>query len=42
MPCAWRDRAGDRVDGGPVDSGRNIAEEAPEALVTAPRAHRRR
>lgn len=42
VPCAWRDWAGDRLDGGPVDSGRHIAEEAPEALVTAPRAPRHR
>ncbi|GAB1333533.1 hypothetical protein ACE1SV_01230 [Streptomyces sp. E-15] len=34
--------AGDRLDGGPVDSGHHIAEEAPEALVTALRAYRRR
>lgn len=31
----WRDWAGDRLEGGPIDSGHHIAEEAPEALVSA-------
>ncbi|MEV0122115.1 alpha/beta hydrolase [Streptomyces sp. NPDC050703] len=31
----WRDWADDRPTGGPIDSGHHIAEEAPEALVTA-------
>ncbi|KAF3469213.1 alpha/beta hydrolase [Streptomyces sp. Tu 3180] len=31
----WRDRAGGRPDGGPIDSGHHIAEEAPEALAVA-------
>jgi haloacetate dehalogenase len=31
----WRDWAGDRLDGGPIDSGHHMAEEAPEALATA-------
>ncbi|MGW2492140.1 alpha/beta fold hydrolase [Streptomyces sp. NPDC001606] len=31
----WRDWAGDRLVGGPIVSGHHIAEEAPEALVTA-------
>ncbi len=31
----WRDWAGDRLVGGPIDSGHHIAEEAPEALATA-------
>ncbi|MDH6451188.1 pimeloyl-ACP methyl ester carboxylesterase [Streptomyces sp. SAI-119] len=34
----WRDWAGDRLEGGPVDSGPHMAEEAPEALVAALRA----
>ncbi|AEW97599.1 MULTISPECIES: alpha/beta fold hydrolase [Streptomycetaceae] len=34
----WRDWTGDRLDGGPIDSGHHIAEDAPEALVTALRA----
>ncbi|MEU2923637.1 alpha/beta hydrolase [Streptomyces sp. NPDC007251] len=31
----WRDWASNRLDGGPIDSGHHIAEEAPEALVVA-------
>ncbi|WP_333777153.1 alpha/beta fold hydrolase [Streptomyces sp. IBSBF 3136] len=31
----WRDWAGNRLEGGPITSGHHIAEEAPEALVTA-------
>ncbi|MGW5664313.1 hypothetical protein ACWEWG_30265 [Streptomyces sp. NPDC003758] len=34
----WRGWAGDRLEGGPIDSGHHMAEEAPEALVTALRA----
>ncbi|MEV6840222.1 alpha/beta hydrolase [Streptomyces sp. NPDC051133] len=34
----WRDWAGDRLEGAPIDSGHHLAEEAPEALVTALRA----
>ena len=30
-----RDRAGDRLDGGPLDFGHHMAEEAPEARATA-------
>ncbi|MET8584907.1 alpha/beta hydrolase [Streptomyces collinus] len=36
--AVWRAWAGDRLDGGPIDSGHHIAEEAPEALATALRA----
>ncbi|MFD5910675.1 alpha/beta fold hydrolase [Streptomyces massasporeus] len=32
--AVWRDWAGDRLDGGPIDSGHHMAEEAPEALAT--------
>lgn len=31
----WRDWAGDRLEGSSIDSGHHIAEEAPEALVSA-------
>ncbi|WP_408059016.1 hypothetical protein [Streptomyces canus] len=31
----WRDWAGDRLEGGPIDSGHHMAEEAPEKLVGA-------
>ncbi|MGW0614761.1 alpha/beta fold hydrolase [Streptomyces sp. NPDC002788] len=31
----WRDWAGDRLDGGPIDSGHHMAEEAPDVLATA-------
>ncbi|MEU9574825.1 hypothetical protein AB0D62_34200 [Streptomyces massasporeus] len=31
----WRDWAGSRFDGGPIDSGHHMAEEAPEALAAA-------
>ncbi|GAA2783808.1 alpha/beta hydrolase [Streptomyces rameus] len=34
----WRDWAGDRLEGGPIESGHHMAEEAPDALVTALRA----
>lgn len=36
--AVWRDWAGDRLDGGPLDSGHHIAEEAPQALAAALRA----
>jgi haloacetate dehalogenase len=31
----WRDWAGDRLEGGPIESGHHMAEDAPDALVTA-------
>jgi haloacetate dehalogenase len=34
----WRDWAGDRLEGGPIDSGHHMAEEAPEELVSELRA----
>lgn len=34
----WRDWAGDRLEGGPIDSGHHMAEEAPEELAGALRA----
>ncbi|WP_371236274.1 hypothetical protein [Streptomyces pimonensis] len=36
VPGVWRDRAGGPLEGGSVASGHHVAEEAPEALVTAP------
>ncbi|MFE6411013.1 alpha/beta fold hydrolase [Streptomyces sp. NPDC057837] len=38
VPGVWRDWAGDRLEGGPIESGHHIAEDAPEALVGALRA----
>ncbi|MEU1368980.1 alpha/beta hydrolase [Streptomyces sp. NPDC005803] len=38
VPAVWRDWAGDRLEGRPIESGHHIAEEAPEALVRAVRA----
>lgn len=34
----WRAWAGDRLEGGPIDSGHHMAEEAPEPLAAALRA----
>ncbi|MFF5968667.1 alpha/beta fold hydrolase [Streptomyces collinus] len=31
----WRDWAGDRLEGGPIDSGHHMSEEAPDALAAA-------
>jgi haloacetate dehalogenase len=31
----WRDWAGNRLEGGPIDSGHHMAEEAPEPLAAA-------
>ncbi|MFF8386900.1 alpha/beta fold hydrolase [Streptomyces kanasensis] len=31
----WRDWAGDRLEGGPIESGHHMAEEAPDALAAA-------